>query len=365
MTTDEDRRSARASRDVPVSREDSGASHPLVELTAARLREFVREPEAIFWTVVFPIVMSLALAVAFPARGTQPVRVGVAEGPQADAVRGTLSATPGIVVRDIGSDEQRAIREGDVQLVVVPTTPPPDRFDSARDESRVAKAVVDDALKRAAGRTDPWTAREQPLNIAGSRYVDWLIPGILGMNIMSTGMWGIGFSIVNARLRKLLKRLVASPMRKSEYLLAQVIGRLVFLLPEATVTLAFGVLAFGMPINGSYAAVGTVCVIGALSFAGLGVLTASRAASIEAISGILNLSMLPMWILSGVFFSTANFPDFLQPLIQVLPLTALNDALRAVILEGATLRAIAGDITLLALWGAMPFALALKLFRWL
>jgi ABC-2 type transport system permease protein len=346
------------------SQDRGGASHPLVELTAARLREFVREPEAIFWTVVFPIVMSLALAVAFPARGTQPVRVGVAEGPQADAVRRTLSAARGIIVRDIGSDEERAIREGNVHLVVVPTAPPTYRFDSARDESRVAKAVVDDALKRAAGRTDPWTAREQPLNVAGSRYVDWLIPGILGMNIMSTGMWGIGFSIVQARLRKLLKRLVASPMRKSEYLLAQVTARLVFLLPEVTVTLAFGVLAFGMPINGSYAAVGTVCVLGALSFAGLGLLTASRAASIEAISGILNLSMLPMWILSGVFFSTSNFPDFLQPFIQALPLTALNDALRAVVLEGATLGAVAPDITLLALWGVVPFALALKLFRW-
>jgi ABC-2 type transport system permease protein len=313
---------------------------------------------------VFPIVMSLALAVAFPARGTQPVRVGVAPGPQADEVRRMLSAAPGIVVHDITSGEERAIREGDVHLVIVPTLPPTYRFDSARDESRIARAVVDDVLKRAAGRTDPWTAREQALNVPGSRYVDWLIPGILGMNIMSTGMWGIGFSIAQARLRKLLKRLVASPMRKSEYLLAQVIARLVYLVPEAGVTLAFGVLAFGMPINGSYVAVLAVCVLGALSFAALGLLAASRAATIEAISGILNLSMLPMWVLSGVFFSTANFPDFLQPAIHMLPLTALNDALRAVILEGASLRAIANEITLIALWGVVPFLLALRLFRW-
>jgi ABC-2 type transport system permease protein len=341
-----------------------GASHPLLELTKARLREFVREPEALFWAVVFPIAMSLALAVAFPARGTQPVRVGVARGPQADEVRRTLSAAPGIVVRDIGSGEERAIREGDVHLVVVPTTPPTYRFDSARDESRAARAVVDDALKRAAGRADPWMAREEALNVPGSRYIDWLIPGILGMNIMSTGMWGIGFSIAQARLRKLLKRLVASPMRKSQYLLAQIIARLVYLAPEAGVTLAFGVFAFGMPINGSYAAVFTVCVLGALSFAALGLLAASRAATIEAISGILNLSMLPMWVLSGVFFSTANFPDFLQPAIHVLPLTALNDALRAVVLEGASLAAIANEITLLAFWGVAPFLLALRLFRW-
>ncbi|MGH9254763.1 MAG: ABC transporter permease [Vicinamibacterales bacterium] len=347
-----------------TSHDRGGANHPLVELTSARLREFVREPEALFWAVVFPIVMSLALAVAFPARGTQPVRVGVAPGPQADAVRKTLEATPGIVVREVGPDQMRAIREGEVHLVVVPGTPPAYRFDSARDESRAARLVVDDALKRAAGRPDPWTAREEPLDVPGSRYIDWLIPGILGMNIMSTGMWGIGFSIVQARLRKLLKRLVASPMRKREYLLAQVIARLIFLAPEVAVTLAFGALVLGMPINGSYGAVGAVCVVGALSFAGLGLLTASRAASIEAISGILNLSMLPMWVLSGVFFSTANFPDVLQPAIQTLPLTALNDALRAVVLEGATLRAVANEMALLAVWGVVPFVLALRLFRW-
>jgi len=335
-----------------------------MELTAARLREFVREPEALFWAVVFPIVMSLTLAVAFPSRGAQPVRVAVVQGPHADAVRRTLRAAPGIVLRDVGALDERAIREGDVHLVVVPTDPPAYRFDAAREESRVARAVVDDALKRAAGRVDPWTAREEPVNVPGSRYIDWLIPGILGMNIMSTGMWGIGFSIVQARLRKLLKRLAASPMRKSEYLLAQILGRLAFLVPEVLVTLGFGALALGMPINGSYAAVAAVCVLGALSFAGLGLLTASRARTIEAISGILNLSMLPMWVLSGVFFSTANFPDVLQPVIHALPLTALNDALRAVILEGAPLTAIAGEAAILACWGALPFFLALRLFRW-
>jgi ABC-type multidrug transport system permease subunit len=169
---------------------------------------------------------------------------------------------------------------------------------------------------------------------------------------------------VQARLRKLLKRLVASPMRKREYLLAQMIGRLVFLAPEVIVTLAFGVLAFGMPINGSYGAVAAVCVLGALSFAGLGLLAASRASTIEAISGILNLSMLPMCVLSGVFFSTANFPDALQPAIHALPLTALNDALRAVVLEGESIRGIANEIGVLAAWGIVPFVLALRLFRW-
>lgn len=342
-----------------------GARHPLIELTLARLREFVREPEALFWAFVFPIIMSVALAAAFPALGSRPVVVGLADGPNAQAVRSILTAAPGITVRDVSPREEAgAIREGEVHVVVVPTHPPTYRFDSARNESRVARLVVDDALKRAAGRPEPWDAREEPLDVPGSRYIDWLIPGILGMNIMSTGMWGIGFSIVQARLRKLLKRLVASPMRKREYLLAQMIARLVFLAPEVAVPLAFGALALGMPIYGSFGAIAGVCLIGGLSFTALGLLTASRPRTIEAISGILNLTMLPMWVLSGVFFSAANFPEGLQPFIQALPLTALNDALRAVILEGATIGGVAGELLLLVAWGVVPFAFALRLFRW-
>jgi ABC-2 type transport system permease protein len=338
---------------------------PLVQLTLARLREFVREPEALFWAFVFPIIMAVALAAAFPARGARPVQVGLAAGPDAAAVRAALGAAEGIALRDVpAADEARALREGDVHVIVVPTRPPAYRFDPSRDESRAARLVVDQALKRAAGRPEPWTAREEPIVVPGSRYVDWLIPGLVGMNVMSTGMWGVGFSIVQARLRKILKRLVASPMRKRDYLLAQMLARMVFLAPEVAVTLAFGALVLGMPVEGSIAAIAVVSLVGGLSFTGLGLLTASRPRTLEAISGILNLTMLPMWVLSGVFFSTANFPAPLQPFIQALPLTALNDALRAVILEGATVGAVGGELVLLAVWGVVPFALALRLFRW-
>ncbi|OFW03055.1 MAG: integral membrane transport protein [Acidobacteria bacterium RIFCSPLOWO2_02_FULL_68_18] len=330
---------------------------PSVTLTMARY--------ALFWAFVFPIIMSVALALAFPARGTRPIPVGLAEGPHGDAVGLALGAAGDLAVRPVAPrDEARALREGEVHVVVVPTDPPTYRFDPARDESRAARLAVDRALKRAAGRPEPWTAREEPLLLPGSRYIDWLIPGIVGMNIMSTGMWGIGFSIVQARLRKLLKRLVASPMRKRDYLLAQMLARLVFLAPEVAVPLAFGAFALGMPVRGSLVAVAVVSLVGGLSFTALGLLAASRPRTIEAISGILNLTMLPMWVLSGVFFSTANFPERLQPFIQALPLTSLNDALRAVILEGATVGAVGGELLLLAAWGVVPFLLALRLFRW-
>jgi ABC-type multidrug transport system permease subunit len=339
--------------------------HPIVELTLARLREFVREPEALFWAFIFPVVMSVALAIAFPNRGASPVIVGIPASDGHSWVREALAAADGVRLKDIPDDEQqRAIREGEVDLVLIPTDPPAYRFDPVRQESRVARVIVDDALKRAAGRRDPWTARDEPVEVPGSRYVDWLIPGIIGMNIMSTGMWGISFSIVQARMRKLLKRLVASPMRKRDYLVAQVLGRLVLLGPEVAVPLTVGALALGLPIRGSLPAVAVVAIVGALAFGGIGLLVASRARTFEAVSGILNMSMLPMWILSGVFFSASHFPAALQPLIQALPLTALNDALRAVILEGASVGAVRSELALLVMWGVVPFVLALRVFRW-
>jgi ABC-type multidrug transport system permease subunit len=339
--------------------------HPLVELTLARFREFVREPEAMFWAFIFPIIMSMALAVAFPGQESRPALVGIRGGAGADAVRAALSGRDDIVVREIPTgDELRVIRDGDVHLVIVPGNPPTYRFDPDRAEGRVAKLAVDSALKQAAGRTDPWVAREEPIVVPGSRYIDWLIPGLIGMNIMSTGMWGIGFAIVQARLRKLLKRLAASPMRRSDYLLAQMLARLGFLGPEVAVPLLFGALVLGMPIRGSIVSIAVVCIWGAMTFTGLGLLAASRPKTLEAISGVLNLTMLPMWVVCGVFFSSSNFPPAVQPVIQGLPLTALNDSLRAVILEGATLSQIGSELAILGAWALTSFVLALRLFRW-
>ncbi len=340
---------------------------PLVELTLARLRLFVREPEAMFWTFVFPILMAVAMAIAFPSGGTPRVLVGMP--PEATATAPTLVAalrsTPGVTVKDIvGADERRALRQGDVHLMVVPGDPPTYRYDESRDESRIARYVVDEALKRAAGRIEPWSAVEERVSVPGSRYVDWLIPGLVGMTIMGTGMWGLGFAIVQARMQHLLKRLMASPMRKRDYLLAQLLARLAFLAPEVVIPLGFGVVALGMPFSGSIGAVVVVAVAGALAFGSVGLLAASRARTIEAISGIMNVIMLPMWVMSGVFFSAANFPDAAQPVIEALPLTALVDALRAVILDGATIGSQSTRLLVLVAWTVIPFGLALRIFKW-
>jgi ABC-2 type transport system permease protein len=343
--------------------------NPLVELTLARFREFLREPEAVFWVFAFPVIMTCALGLAFRSRGEEPVIVGIVEkaGEQngADDLARALEGAGGFTVRRIAPEDlDRAVRDGRAPVVVVPGTPPAYHFDAARAESQVARLAVDRALQRAAGRTDAFTPVEEPVAIVGSRYIDWLVPGLLGMNIMGTGLWGVGFSIVQARTKKLLKRLVATPMSKAHYLLSHVLSRFLFLALEVIVIIGFAWVFFGVAVHGALWALAAIALLGGLSFGGLGLLLASRCRTIEAVSGLMNLVMLPMWVLSGVFFASTNFPKAMQPFIKVLPLTALNDALRAIVNEGLALTAVTREIAILATWGLVSFVVSLKLFRW-
>jgi len=342
-----------------------GAFHPIVELTLARLRDVLREPEAVFWVFVFPILLAIGLGVAFPSRADQPVPIGLVEGPGQEATRAALNASPSVRLRMIDrATADIALRDGVVQLVVIPGVPPTYRFDPTRAESRLARLLADEALQRAAGRADAWEAREERVVAPGSRYVDWLVPGLVGMNVMGTGLWMVGYSVVQARAKRLLRRLVASPMRRGHYLLSHLLARLVFLIGEVGVLLLFARLALGMPMRGSIAMLAAVVLLGAIAFGGLGLLMASRAKTVEAASGLINAATLPMWVFSGVFFSAANFPAPAQPFIQALPLTALNDALRAVLLDGAGPAAIGVEAAILGVWTVVTFAVALRIFRW-
>jgi ABC-type multidrug transport system permease subunit len=342
-----------------------GAWHPVAELTRARVLEFLREPEAVFWVFAFPILMACALGLAFRSRGDEAVPVGVQQIAGAEPLARALEESGRFDVTLVDRDEvELALARADVQLVVVPGMPPTYRYDPTRTESREARQLADDILQRAAGRADAFEPRDEHTVAVGSRYIDWLLPGLLGMNIMGTGLWSVGFSIVNARTRKLLKRFVATPMKRGQYLLSHMLGRVVFLGLEVTALLLFGWFVFGVPLRGSLMAVLVLTLIGALTFGGIGLLVASRARTIEAVSGLMNVVMLPMWLLSGIFFASSNFPDLMQPLIRALPLTALNDALRAVMLEGRSLFTLGTEVGVLAGWGALTFAVALKIFRW-
>ncbi len=339
--------------------------HPLAQLTLLKLRGLLREPEAIFWVFAFPLLMALALGVAFRVRGTERLPVGIQDGAGAAALELALAGRDDLEPRRLAADAAReALRRGNVALVVVPAEPVVYWFDPTRSDSRQARLLVHDVLQRAAGRTDVGGATERHMTERGSRYIDFLVPGLLGMNLMGTGFWGIGFFIVVARSRSLLKRFVATPMRRSDFLLSQITGRLVFLVLEVGVLVVFARLAFDVPLRGSLVSLSAVCVVGALTFGGLGLLVAARPRTIEGVAGMMNLAMMPMWICSGVFFSTARFPAAAQPLIQALPLTAVNDALRAVMLDGAGLAAIAGELGIASAWCVASFAAAVALFRW-
>ena len=363
--------------DAPVTAKDVFArpavapqSGSLAQLTLTRLREVVREPEAVFWTFVFPLLLAAGLAVAFRARPPEVRIVGVlqdAEDPDlaASTIAG-LAGTEGLVPLPVDSaTAMTALATGKIDVLVVPSLYGVQyRFDPTRPESRIARLLTDGALQRSAGRIDPLGVEDVRVSERGARYIDFFMPGLLGMNLMGSGIWAIGFSIVSARSKKLLKRLVATPMSRAQFLLSFLLSRLVFLVLEVVVLVGVAHYGFGVPLRGPLVVLALITLLGALAFCGLGVLIAARPQTTEGASGLMNLAMLPMWVFSGVFFASSRFPAVIQPFVQALPLTAVNDALRANMLEGAGLGAVAGELGILVAWATGTFALALRLFRW-
>jgi len=333
----------------------------LRELILVRVRMFTREPEALFWTFLFPVLMAGALEMAFRERPPEPVPVAVEAGSAGLPQVARLRADREMDVRVLSPAEaERALRTGEVALVLAGDTGVVLRFDPVREESRVARLLVERTLRSG----PPAAVREDRERVRGGRYIDWVIPGLLGLNLMSTGLWGLGFGLVQMRQKKLLKRLVATPMRRGEFLLAQIVARVAFLVLEVPPLLLFARLAFGVRVEGSALLLSGVILLGTICFAGLGLLCAARARTIEGISGILNVVMVPMFVGSGIFFSASRFPDAAQPFIQALPLTALNDALRLVYNEGAGLVEVVPEAAILLAWTAFSFAAALRWFRW-
>lgn len=356
---------AALTRVAPATGSSMNDRNPFLQLLLVRLKEFRREPEVVFWVFGFPILLAVGLGIAFRNKPPDEVAVGVMEAPGAEAVVRALEPKDGFKVERVAPENaDRELRLGKVALVVVPGSAFEYRFDPTRPDSLLARQRVNDVLQRAAGRVDPVPARDDLVTQPGGRYIDFLIPGLLGMNIMSGGMWGIGFVIVDMRSRKLLKRLIATPMRRGQFLGAMMGSRMLLVIIEMILLLFFGWLVFDMVVQGHVASIACLAFIGAFGFAGLGLLVASRAQKTETVSGLMNLVMLPMFVFSGIFFSSDRFPALIQPVVKALPLTALNDALRAVILEGADLTSQLGRIAIMLAWGLVSFAIALRLFRW-
>lgn len=357
---------------------------PLFQLYMTRLRDFYRQPARIFWVYGFPTVLAVVLGSAFQNRPPAPIQVDLIAGAGSSWVKAALEAhnasleraraaghprmdVPAVLFdEETEADATRRLKTGKTPLVVEPTGSESCtyRYDPTRPEAAAARQTVDDILQRARDRQDPVKTENDYVTELGSRYVDFLIPGLIAVNTMGGGMWGIGFLVVNLRIGKLLKRFVATPMPRRDFLLSLLGARLTFLIPDLTVLLLLGTLAFQMPIRGNLGLVVLVDVIGALAFAGLGLLIACRTTTTEAVSGLMNLVMLPQWLLSGVFFSSERFGHAAQPFIQALPLTQVASSLRRVILEGAGFLDVAPSLAILTTWALITFALALRFFRW-
>jgi ABC-2 type transport system permease protein len=367
---------------------------PLWQLFAARIREFYREPEVIFWVYGFPVLLAVGLGVAFWGREPEPPPVDIEEVPELATLSNALleqlrtDHLPGEI--HSAADCRQRYRTGRTALYI---TPQPNGFvytyDPTRQESVLARYRVEDVVQRWKAGVKPasaadaaaaasegntvrrwqaggqsWETIDAPTREPGNRYIDFLLPGLMGMNLMGGGLWGVGFVIVDMRVRKLLKRLLATPMHRGDFLLSILSARLIFMLPEMVLLVLVGRLAFGVPVVGSAGTLVVVILAGAFAFSGIGLLIASRTSKTETVSGLMNLVMLPMWLFSGIFFSSKRFPPVLQPFIQALPLTQLNDALREVMLEGASLVQVGVRVAILAAWAVVCFLLALRWFRW-
>jgi ABC-2 type transport system permease protein len=345
---------------------------PLAQLVGARFREFFREPEVIFWVYGFPLVLAIGLGYAFSSTRPTPPMVDVQNTPdekRAEELARQLSddrwAEEKLTVKVLAESECKTrLKKNETSLYIIAHAGTIEyNYDPARAESVQARYWVESLLSR------PYTAqthapKESLITEPGRRYIDFLLPGLIGMNVMGGGLFGVGFVLVDMRVRKLFKRLMATPMRHSDFLLSLLIARLLFLLPEMASLLCVGVFWFGVPIYGSLFTVIVIIFAGAAAFSGIGLLLGSRTEKTETMSGMMNMVMLPSWIFSGVFFSSKNFPAEAQPLIQALPLTQINDALREVMLEGSSFLQVSWRIAILLAYAGVTFALALYRFKW-
>jgi ABC-type multidrug transport system permease subunit len=334
----------------------------LFQLTSTRFRLYLREPEAIFWTFVFPILLAVGLGIAFRNRPADVLPVGATTAQLTQALAADKGLTATTMDEAAGT---HALATGGILLLAIQQPGGVEyKFDDTNPDARNARLLADRAIQVAAGRQEAVRAADLPVHEVGARYIDFVIPGLLGMNLMGTAMWGIGFSIVEVRQKKLLKRMVASPMPRWQFLASYLLSRLTLLIVEVIFFLGFARLAFHVPFRGPLWELAFLCVLTSVAFSALGLLVASRAKTMEAASGLMNLVMLPMWILSGIFFSATRFPAVIQPLVRVLPLTAANDALRGNMLQGMGLGQLIAPVAILVIWTVAAFAVSLRIFRW-
>ena len=344
-------------------------SHPILAITIARLREFVRRPEAVFWVYFFPVLMVVVLGVAFRNKPVEVFQVDIVNGPKSEMISAWLDSDEQLKTSIVSREEAiERLRLSKTTLMISAIDGQVDnleyQYDPVRPGSVASRNLADQRLQTAQGRLDVIESNDVTFSEPGNSYVDFLVPGLLAMGLMGGGLWGVGYAIVDMRIRKLLKRLMATPMRRTHFLIAMMTSRLVFMIPQIILLIVFSYFLFGVKVHGNWFSILLIIILGAIEFAAIGLLVASRANTMETASGLMNLVMLPMWTLSGIFFSYERFPEIVQPVIKALPLTPVIDALRALMMDGKSIGTLTGEIAVIGAWSVIPFAIALAIFRW-
>jgi ABC-type multidrug transport system permease subunit len=358
--------------------------HPFFVLTVSHLKEFVREPSAMFWSFGFPILMAIGLGLAFS--GKKEIMHGVAlipsSNPQEVLVRNTFFG--GGTATDTLIDKRFENENGRTRYVFHITS-----WDNA--EVLMKRGVISSILTEEKGKIiyhyDPLnpeaeliqiqlsnffkygdlgqdTGSIKPLKTLGMRYIDFLIPGLLTLGVMMSIMWGVCYSLIEKRSKKLLRRMVATPMRKTDFMTSYWASRLILTIFDTAVLLIFGYFFFGVVIQGSIAALILIFLAGNIAFFGMAILISSRTSNTQVGNGLISLITTPMMVVSGIFFSYQNFPPWAIKVIQWLPLTKFTDEVRGIVNEGAGILDVLDGVAILGIFGAVTFFIGLRVYKW-
>jgi len=359
----------------------------LYQLTLTQFLETVREPEVLFWGIVFPVLLAIGLGLAFTQTPETKYRIAIVESRPTPldsllSVHGkeemelgqsvvewlitdpTLGDTRFVFTRTQWDEAIVALKRGSADLIVTDSISEIQyHFDPHNSQAQLAYIKLSGLLKESSLTTD----QEQnivPLTLKGVRYIDFLIPGLIGLGILNSLCWGISYAVIERRSQKLLRRMVATPMKKSNYLIAMILVRIVMNCVESGVLFFFAWLFFGIHIQGNLGALAVLFISGNIAFAGMAVLMGCRTSKIEVGNGLINAATMPMMILSGIFFSYQNFPSWSIGFIKFLPLTLFTDGLRSIFNEGGGWLEITTPSLLLATLGFGCFVAGVKWFKW-
>lgn len=332
----------------------------------ARNLEFLRDRSSWAWNVFFPVLLIVGLALVFSDENRSVYKVAVFPALDESHPLFDVRHIQFVPVDNIQSAIPRVERH-QVDLLLDVTTNQYWVNDSSPKgyfAERTLLASASDTPEQGSANVASETYQRQPVSGKAIRYVDWVLPGVLSMNMMFSCLFGVGYVIVRYRKSGVLKRLSATPLRPVEFLTAQMVSRLWLVIAVTSVVFLGSHFFLRFTMNGSYLSLFFILLLGAICLISLGLLVSVRTSSEELAGGMLNVTTWPMMILSGVWFSMDGAPQWLQMLSQAMPLTHIIDAARAIMIDGASLFDVGGSVLYLSITALLFLSLGAWLFRW-